>query len=42
MNYLFSAYAVIWAIISIYLFVLGKRQTKLLKEIDFLKSLSKK
>jgi CcmD family protein len=42
MNYLFSAYAIIWILLSVYLFTLGRRQSKLLKEIDFLKNLVEK
>lgn len=36
MGYLFSAYAVIWALIAGYLFILGNRQKKLQQEIDML------
>lgn len=41
MNYLFMAYTVIWALISIYLIVLGKRQSKIVKEIEFIEEMEK-
>lgn len=37
MGYLFSAYAVIWGLLAGYIFLLGKRQQRLQKEIDMLK-----
>lgn len=36
MGYLFSAYAVIWSLLAGYLFLLGKRQKQLQKEINML------
>ncbi len=36
--YLFAAYTIIWAVIWRYTLRLGKRQTRLLKEIKLLKT----
>lgn len=41
MNYLIMAYTIIWALISMYLVVLGKRQRKILKEIEFVEELKR-
>ena len=37
MEYLFSAYLVIWILLSGYIFMLHKKQNNLFKEIDQLK-----
>jgi len=34
MNYLFAAYSVIWGLLAGYIFLLGKRQKDLRKEIQ--------
>ncbi|MFO1444233.1 CcmD family protein [Bacillus sp. Bva_UNVM-123] len=36
MTYLFAAYTVIWGLLAGYIFVLGKRQKDLKKEIQIL------
>ncbi|MDP4087455.1 MAG: CcmD family protein [Bacillota bacterium] len=41
MTYVWGAYSVIWLVIFGYLVFLGKRQSKLKKEIEFLKQLEK-
>lgn len=41
MNYLLMAYTVIWALISVYIVVLGKRQSKIVKELEFIEELKK-
>lgn len=41
MNYLIMAYTIIWALISIYILVLGKRQGKIVKELEFIEELKK-
>lgn len=43
MNYIYmcAAYTVAWVIIFAYLFVLDRKQSKLNKEIQFLKQLDK-
>lgn len=41
MGYLFSAYTIIWALIALYMVVLGKRQSKIVKEIEFIGELEK-
>ncbi|WP_017755878.1 CcmD family protein [Calidifontibacillus oryziterrae] len=41
MGYVFSAYAIIWVLIAAYMVVLGKRQSKIVKEIDFIEELEK-
>ncbi len=38
MNYLFSAYMIIWAFLFCYIFFLGKKQKNLAGEIEKLKS----
>lgn len=40
-QYMYAAYSVAWVIIFSYLFILGKKQSKLKKEIEFLKQLDK-
>jgi CcmD family protein len=40
-QYMYAAYSVAWVIIFAYLFVIDKKQTKLKKEIEFLKELEK-
>ena len=40
-QYMYAAYSVAWVIIFSYLFVIDKKQTKLKKEIEFLKELEK-
>ena len=42
MNYLFAAYSIIWLAIAGYLFVLGKRQKAIAKQLQFLQELDKK
>lgn len=42
MTFIWGAYSAIWVIIFGYLFILGKRQNKLKKEIEFLKQLEDK
>ncbi|WP_082306909.1 CcmD family protein [Bacillus sp. FJAT-27245] len=37
MEYMYAAYSVAWIVIFSYLVVLGKRQSNLQKEIEFLK-----
>ncbi|MED4353675.1 CcmD family protein [Schinkia azotoformans] len=41
MNYLIMAYTIIWALISVYIIVLGKRQGKIVKELEFIEELNK-
>ncbi|WP_102345490.1 CcmD family protein [Bacillus sp. Marseille-P3661] len=41
MGYLFAAYTIIWALIALYMVVLGKRQNTVLKEIEFVKEIEK-
>jgi len=41
MNYLVLAYTIIWALISVYLVVLGKRQSRIVKEIEFIDELKR-
>ncbi|WML45259.1 CcmD family protein [Neobacillus sp. PS3-40] len=41
MAFVWGAYSVIWLIIFGYLFLLGKRQNNLKKEIEFLKQIEK-
>ncbi|MDQ6599605.1 CcmD family protein [Bacillus salipaludis] len=43
MNYefMYAAYSVAWVIIFSYLFLIDKKQSKLKKEIEFLKQLDK-
>lgn len=41
MGYMFAAYSVVWLIMFGYILLLGKRHTKLMKEIQFLKQLEK-
>ncbi len=36
MNYLFAAYSVIWGLLAGYIFLLGKRQKDLKREIQLL------
>lgn len=36
MNYLFMAYTVIWSLLAGYIFVLGKRQSQLKKDLQVL------
>lgn len=36
MSYLFAAYSVIWGLLAGYIFVLGKRQKDLKKELQIL------
>jgi len=40
-EYMYGAYSVAWVVIFTYLLILGKRHTKLQKEIEFLKELDK-
>ena len=42
MTYLFAAYSIIWLMIAGYLFVLGKRQKAIAKQLHFLQELEKK
>lgn len=37
MNYLFMAYSVVWSLLAGYIFVLGKRQSDLKKELQVLR-----
>ncbi|CAM3802343.1 CcmD family protein [Mesobacillus zeae] len=39
MTYLVVAYSIVWLIMFGYIYSLGKKQTKLLKEIEFLKEM---
>ncbi len=39
MNFLWAAYSVVWVIIFAYLFYMGKKQDKIIKEIKELKEL---
>ncbi len=41
MNFLWAAYSVAWVIIFAYLFFMGRKQDKILKEINELKELYK-
>lgn len=41
MAYMLAAYSVAWVIIFVYLFSIGKRQSKLVKEIEFIKEMNK-
>lgn len=41
MNYLFAAYSIIWLMIAGYLFVLGKRQKAVIKQLQFLQDLER-
>jgi CcmD family protein len=41
MNFVYGAYSVIWLIIFGYMVILGRRQNKLKKEIEFLKQLDR-
>ncbi|MEH7107241.1 MULTISPECIES: CcmD family protein [Bacillaceae] len=43
MNYefMYAAYSVAWVIIFAYLFILDRKQSKLKKEIEFLKQIEK-
>lgn len=38
-EYMLGAYSVAWVVIFAYMFILGRRQNKLKKEIEFLKQL---
>ena len=40
MTYLFAAYSVIWILLAGYIWLLGKRQKDVRKEIMYLKELS--
>ncbi|MBM7651580.1 CcmD family protein [Neobacillus cucumis] len=40
-EYMYGAYSVAWMVIFAYMLILGKRHTKLKKEIEFLKELEK-
>ena len=40
LNYMFMGYSVIWVIIFVYVFFLGKRQGDLKKEIDELRRIA--
>lgn len=42
LNFLFAAYAVVWALIVGYLFSLSRRQKKLAQEIEMLKHAQQK
>ena len=37
MGYLMAAYTIVWGIMFGYILIIGKRHTKLIKEIEFLK-----
>lgn len=41
MGFMYAAYSVVWVVIFGYLLILGKRQSNLKKEIEFLKQLDK-
>lgn len=43
MNYefMYAAYSVAWVIIFAYIFILDKKQSKIQKEIEFLKQIDK-
>lgn len=40
-EYMLGAYSVAWVVIFAYMAIVGKRHTKLRKEIEFLKQLEK-
>ncbi|HEY2422397.1 MAG TPA: CcmD family protein [Neobacillus sp.] len=40
-EYMYGAYTVAWVVIFGYLLIIGKRHSKLKKEIEFLKQLEK-
>ncbi|MCR6098444.1 CcmD family protein [Salipaludibacillus agaradhaerens] len=40
MTYLFAAYAITWLLMASYMWVIGKRQQKAMKEISFLRELN--
>ncbi|MGG3560979.1 CcmD family protein [Neobacillus rhizosphaerae] len=40
-EYMLGAYSVAWVVIFSYMLIVGKRHTKLKKEIEFLKQLEK-
>ena len=40
-EYMYGSYSVAWVVIFAYMLILGKRHTKLKKEIEFLKELDK-
>ncbi len=42
MTYLWAAYSIIWLLIAGYIFVLGKRQKAIAKQLQFLQELEKK
>ncbi|NSL50232.1 CcmD family protein [Calidifontibacillus erzurumensis] len=42
MIYLFMAYTAIWVLISVYLIILGKRQERIVKQIEYIKELQGK
>lgn len=41
MAYMLAAYSVAWVVIFGYLFLIGKRQNKLNKEIEFIKEMNR-
>jgi CcmD family protein len=41
MAYMLAAYSVAWVIIFGYLFSIGKRQSKIVKEMEFIKEMNK-
>ncbi|RXJ01127.1 CcmD family protein [Anaerobacillus alkaliphilus] len=42
MTYLWAAYSIIWLLIAGYIFVLGKRQKAIAKQLQFLQELDNK
>jgi CcmD family protein len=40
MAYMLGAYSIAWVIIFVYLFTIGKRQNKIVKEIKFIKEMN--
>ncbi|MHC0035965.1 CcmD family protein [Pseudoneobacillus sp. C159] len=41
MAYMLAAYSVAWVIIFVYLLSIGKRQSKIVKEMEFIKEMNK-
>ncbi|WNF37110.1 CcmD family protein [Bacillaceae bacterium IKA-2] len=42
MTYLFAAYSIIWLLLAGYMFLLGKRQNQIAKQLKFLQELEEK
>lgn len=39
LKYLFAAYGVVWTTISLYLFYIGRKQSKIIQEIEKIKKI---